>query len=87
VEATLRERRARLEGLSARLESVSYQSVLARGFALVRDADAGEPVTAAAQAAPGARLCLTFADGEVRVVAEGGRRGKPRAAEAQGSLL
>jgi exodeoxyribonuclease VII large subunit len=93
VEALLREQRARLEGLAARLESVSYQAVLARGFALVRDIEGGGPVTSAAQAEPGARLCLTFSDGEVRVIADPPRRaGRPRptetqTAETQGSLL
>jgi exodeoxyribonuclease VII large subunit len=67
--ARLREQRAHLAGFSARLEGASYQSVLARGFALVRDA-AGHPVTSAAAIRPGARLALRFADGESRVTAE-----------------
>jgi exodeoxyribonuclease VII large subunit len=78
-------RRAALTGLAARLEAVSYAAVLARGFALVRDA-AGGPVTAAAQVAPGAKLGLTFADGTVGVTAEG-RRGKGAAPPEQGALL
>jgi exodeoxyribonuclease VII large subunit len=73
VQAALRERRARLDGLAARLESVSPLGVLARGYALVADA-AGRQVTAASQVAPGARLALRFADGEVRATADG-RRG------------
>ena len=40
----MREKRARLDGLVARLEGVSYQAVLARGFVLVRDAE-GAPLT------------------------------------------
>jgi exodeoxyribonuclease VII large subunit len=71
-------RRAQLDGLAARLESASYLAVLARGFALVRDA-AG-PVTRADAVKPGARLNLLFADGEARVTAD-------RAPPAQGSLL
>ncbi len=59
----------RLEALSARLESVSYQRVLARGFALVTSAS-GAPVTAAANIAAGAALRLRFADGEAAVRAE-----------------
>ena len=70
--AQLREQRARLEGWSARLDSVSYNAVLARGFALVQDAD-GHPVTTAAGVAPGAALGLRFVDGEVRVRADGAR--------------
>jgi exodeoxyribonuclease VII large subunit len=86
--ALLREKRGRLEGAAGRLEALSYHAVLARGFALVRGAD-GEPLTRAAEVAPGARLSIAFADGEVAATAEGeAKRGRPRAARAsQGSLL
>jgi exodeoxyribonuclease VII large subunit len=91
--ALIRERRARLEGLSGRLEALSYTAVLARGFALVRDA-AGEPLTRAADVAPGARLSIAFADGQVAATAEDGtprKRSKPAAPPRdslpQGSLL
>jgi exodeoxyribonuclease VII large subunit len=77
--ARLREARARLEGWAARLEGASYEAVLARGFALVRDAG-GRPVTSAAQVRPRARLTLRFADGEARVTADGA------AATGQGAL-
>jgi exodeoxyribonuclease VII large subunit len=59
---------ARVEGLAARLEAVSYNAVLARGFALVQGAG-GKTVTTAAEVAPGARLNLTFQDGQVSVTA------------------
>ena len=75
VVATLRQRRTQLEGLAARLESASYTSVLARGFALVRDAK-GAPVVAAGAISPGQPLRLTFADGEVGVSADGTRQGR-----------
>jgi len=84
----LRERRARLEGVARQLEALSYNAILARGFALVRDA-AGDPLTRAADVAPGARLSISFADGQVAATAEDGsakKRGKP-AAPRQGSLL
>ncbi|WP_421992435.1 exodeoxyribonuclease VII large subunit [Roseococcus sp.] len=64
----IRERAARVEGLAARLEAVSYNAVLARGFALVQGAS-GQTITAAAEVAPGARLTLTFQDGAVDVSA------------------
>lgn len=86
VLALVRQKRAVLEGLSARLDSASYQSVLARGFALVRDAD-GHAVTTAARIAPGAALRLTFADGDVRATAEGAPARRKGAAPEQGSLL
>lgn len=68
--AQLRESRARLDGLAARLASVSPEAVLARGYALVSDA-AGHPVTSAAAVKPGARLAVRFADGTVGVTAGG----------------
>ena len=67
--ARLRESRLRLETLAARLDSVSYASVLARGFALVTNAK-GAPVQKAAEVAPGAALKIKFADGDVAVKAE-----------------
>ncbi len=63
LQATLRERRAVLEGMAARLESVSPMRVLARGYVLVRD-ERGHAVTAAAALGAGQRLRLAFADGE-----------------------
>lgn len=87
LHALLREKRGALVGLSARLEGASYQSVLARGFVLVRDG-AGHAVTAAGGVKPGDALRLTFADGDVGVTADGGspRRPAQRKSE-QGSLL
>ena len=68
--AALREAKARLEGVSGRLESVSPLAVLQRGYALVADA-AGHPLTAAAAVTPGTPLRIRFADGEVRATADG----------------
>ena len=73
VLAQLRETRARLDGLAARLDSVSPDAVLKRGYALVFDA-AGHPLTTAAAVPRGAGVRLHFADGDVRAVTEG-RRG------------
>ncbi|MGE4481820.1 exodeoxyribonuclease VII large subunit [Acidocella sp.] len=60
----------RLETLASRLESVSYQRVLARGFALVTTTR-GTPITAAADISPGTTLRLRFADGQATVKASG----------------
>jgi exodeoxyribonuclease VII large subunit len=62
----LREARLRLEHISVRLDSVSYEAVLARGFALVTNAK-GAPVQKASEVAPNAALNIRFADGEVAV--------------------
>ncbi|MGI3776597.1 MAG: exodeoxyribonuclease VII large subunit [Janthinobacterium lividum] len=75
LRATLRERRARLEGLAARLDSVSYEAVLARGFVLVLDTK-GRAVPRAADMPRDGRVRLRFADGEVPVAATRDRQGR-----------
>jgi exodeoxyribonuclease VII large subunit len=52
------------------LSALSYRSVLARGFALVRDV-VGHPVHSAASVRPGARLDVEFADGRIGATADG----------------
>ena len=91
VATRLERGRLQLESLAALLDSYSYERVLARGFALVRDA-ADHPVASAAVVAPGANLTIQFADGEVAVTATGRTdKTKPRPPKRgdtkQGSLL
>jgi exodeoxyribonuclease VII large subunit len=59
-----------LSGLSRVLDSISYKSVLARGFALVRGED-GKLRRRAGVLAAGEALTLVFADGEAAAVAAG----------------
>jgi exodeoxyribonuclease VII large subunit len=59
----------RLLALWKRLESASPQSVLARGYAIVRDEE-GRPVPRAKGIRPGQRLRNEFHDGQVRVRVE-----------------
>jgi exodeoxyribonuclease VII large subunit len=54
------------------LTALSYRSVLARGFALVRD-EQGLAVHAAASIGPGARLAIEFADGHVAATTDADR--------------
>ena len=68
----------RLDGLARVLDSVSYRSVLERGFALVRGAD-GSIRRKAAALVPGEALSLTFGDGTAPAVAGEGRP-SPKAA-------
>lgn len=58
------ERRQAVSQLAKLLDTLSYRSVLARGYALVQD-ESGDVVTTAASLKPGDALKLTFADGEV----------------------
>ena len=53
------------------MRTLSYESVLDRGFAIVFDAD-GHPVKQAAGVAAGDALSVRFRDGDVAVVADGG---------------
>ncbi len=78
LRGAIREAQARLDGLTARLSSVSHNAVLARGYAMVYQGS--EPVTQAAAIRPGAFLRLRFADGDVAATAAG------KAAGGQGLL-
>lgn len=64
----LAEASRRLEGLTRVLDSVSYRSVLDRGFAFVRGSD-GSLKRSAAAISSGEGLVLTFADGAVAATA------------------
>jgi len=83
--------RDRLTALVALLEAYSYQAVLQRGFALVRDED-GHPVRDVSGAQAAGTLDVQFADGHVRVATQDpGTPTRPRrpraAAPVQGSLF
>ncbi len=67
-----------LGSLSARLEALSHKSVLARGYALVKD-EAGHLVRSAAAAKDGQAVTIAFADGDrAAVIGEGGAPPPPR---------
>jgi exodeoxyribonuclease VII large subunit len=93
VAAMLERSRRRLDGQARLLETLGYHSVLARGFALVRDAE-GVMVRRASEVKPGAALDIEFADGHVGAHADArprreAVRKKPRGGDSdkQGSLL
>jgi exodeoxyribonuclease VII large subunit len=60
---------ARLERSYQLLRAFSYQSVLERGFALVRDAG-GHPLRSVTAVHPGMALDIEFSDGCVNAAAE-----------------
>jgi exodeoxyribonuclease VII large subunit len=60
--------RKRIEALDQLLRSLSYTSVLARGFAVVRDA-VDTPIASAAGISSGDTLNIELRDGQVRVLA------------------
>jgi exodeoxyribonuclease VII large subunit len=80
-------RRQRYGAAAKLLESLSYNSVLQRGFAVVRDAN-DRPVPAAAQTAAGQGLDIQFRDGRVAVHVDGVKP-KPQkpAGAGQGTLF
>ncbi len=91
--AIIERRDTRLDRMVQLLGALSYQGVLARGFALVRAA--GKPVRTATAVATGQALDIEFTDGHVGVVATDGRALKPpprkprvrTPPEGQGSLF
>ncbi|PWW00445.1 exodeoxyribonuclease VII large subunit [Hoeflea marina] len=68
VRRSLDRRRTHLAAQARVLQSLSYQSVLGRGFAVVRDADR-RPVSRAEEITSGALISIEFADGEVSALA------------------
>jgi exodeoxyribonuclease VII large subunit len=73
LENRVRERRRGLDGVAGLLRSLSYQSVLQRGYALVRDA-AGAAVRSVEAVKAGAVLSVELADGRFGAQAlEGGK--------------
>ena len=96
LDLLMKRRTDRLDAASKLLAALSYQGVLGRGFALVRDAG-GKPLRTASAVASGQVLTIEFADGRVAATADGdappkpARPAEPRAAkkkpEGQGSLF
>jgi exodeoxyribonuclease VII large subunit len=83
-------RQARAERGFQLLAAFSYRGVLARGFALVRDAT-GQPLRAAAAVGPGMAIEIEFSDGRIGARAadapsdrSGGEAGKPRGRQRGG---
>jgi exodeoxyribonuclease VII large subunit len=72
------------------LSALSYRGVLARGFALVRDAQ-GHAVHAAASVGPNAHLSIEFADGRVGATADADRpaatASQPKVVERESKTL
>ena len=64
LSALMERSRRRLDGQAKLLSTLSHHNVLARGFALVRDAD-GTMLRRAEEVRPGAALDIEFADGHV----------------------
>lgn len=62
--------RQKLDAQAQLLKLVSYQSVLQRGFGLVRD-EAGQPVRAASLLNAGQGISIEFADGRAKAVVAG----------------
>jgi exodeoxyribonuclease VII large subunit len=69
-ENDLQRRWDRVRNADQLLKAFSYQGVLKRGFALVRDGE-GRPLRAAAGVSSGMRLDIEFADGHVGAMADG----------------
>ena len=73
-----------MEGYDKLLGTLSYQSVLQRGFALVRDSD-GRMLRSASAVQAGDRLDIEFHDGRVEAEALSGGAGGAGKAAVNGS--
>ena len=71
-------RRARLDGLAARLEALNPMAVLSRGYAIVRSASSGAIVRGPANVYPGAPLDIHVADGRIAAYVAGRTAPRPR---------
>jgi exodeoxyribonuclease VII large subunit len=80
LEGQVGRKRARLEAVSQLFDSLNYKAVLARGYALVWDAE-GLPVRSPEEVHEGQALTLEFAEG--KAAATGGRGARPRPAKAK----
>lgn len=85
------QKRGEYENPARLLESLSYQSVLERGFAVIRD-DKGKAFSDGKQVSNGDKLGIEFRDGVVDVVAAGSapkpkKKKKPQGNGNQGQLL
>lgn len=76
-------RTTRLERIAQVLDVLSYKNVLARGFALVRDAE-GSTIGGVAGVSPGSKLTLEMSDGTVGVTADGETPVKSRSTAPRG---
>jgi len=70
IKVLIAARAARVERAAQLLGALSYKSVLARGYVLVRDAH-GVTLRSAASVKPGTHIALEFSDGTVGATAEG----------------
>ena len=79
MQRLLRDQRRTLDSWSARLNSLSHQSVLSRGFVLVYDQD-GKLVRDGLHLASGSKVDLEFADARRRAIIDGAASVEPAAA-------
>lgn len=92
---TLADAETRLETLSRVLESNSFERILDKGFALIRD-DAGQPILTAAATNAGQSVSVQFSDGTRGAVIDGDgpakkpapkKKPRPKAEDSQETLF
>ena len=76
--AVRKDAESRLKNASKLLESFSYERVLERGFALVRDG-AGHPIASVGATRPGLDVAIRFADGETQATVRGAPKSDAKA--------
>jgi exodeoxyribonuclease VII large subunit len=81
--ARVQEQRLRFEGTVRLFDSLNYQSVLKRGYAVIRGTD-GRAVVSSGAARPGDGLEIEFRDGRTAVTVAGASPPKPRGSKPGG---
>jgi exodeoxyribonuclease VII large subunit len=82
MENRVKQDRLRLAGQGTLLQSLGFERVLERGYAMVRGRDGGM-VMAAAGTGPGDALAITFRDGQVAVTVDGETPARPTPPKAK----
>jgi exodeoxyribonuclease VII large subunit len=81
---SVRHRRRAIDAQSQLLAALSYQGVLARGYALVRDME-GRTIRRAAAVSVAQKLDIEFADGRVSVEAQATTNERPQHKSSTGA--
>ena len=82
--ARVQEERLRFDGMVRLFDSLNYQSVLKRGYAVIRGAD-GKAVLSSGATRPGDALEIEFRDGRTAVTVDGAPVSRPRAGKPMGT--
>ena len=85
IESVRKHAQSELKRWAELLASYSYERVLERGFALVRD-NAGQPIASVAATRPGLDVTIRFADGDTQATVRGAPKSDAKAKAPRGKV-